>query len=138
MNNIVELKRLFSSYFELDPTIPNGIRWKDGVNNFSSKPAGTFDTSRGYYRTPVEKVKYKNTDIIKVLNTSINSDDDELVQNDMRILQESYRKACDLVIRLMITVNSLENEIEQLKNELDDERKKRPTSFQMDFSYRKM
>ena len=124
-----KLKGLFSYNFELDSSIPNGIRWKDQLSKSGRRPAGTFDPSRGYYRTSIDKVKYRNTEIIKILSMSF----DESIPEDLKTLQDSYREASDLIIRLKIALNRVEDDNQRLRNELADERKKWPSKFQLDF-----
>ena len=116
IEKLKKLKTLFSSNFELDPSIPNGIRWKD---QSGCRPAGTFDPARGHYRTSIDKTRYRNTEIIRILEMS----SDELIPDDLETLQKSYKKACDVILHLKIIVNRLENDYHRLRNELNDERK---------------
>ncbi len=70
----IELPSLdvLKEYFELDPTIPNGLRWKKKAskNTVIGNPAGR-ESVFGYWEVRLDKVLYKSHRIIYKIHTGV-------------------------------------------------------------------
>jgi hypothetical protein len=70
----IELPSLdvLKEYFELDPTIPNGLRWKRKAskNTVIGNPAGR-ESVFGYWEVRLDKVLYKSHRIIYKIHTGV-------------------------------------------------------------------
>ena len=109
--NITTLKQLF----EIDPSIPNGLRWKRASQRIHvGDPAGYFEPARGCYVSQLKGKVYLNHKIIyaltqeldysaiKVKFTHLNGDSKDNSIANIGLLKESFTPVYKTGTRLTI------------------------------------
>jgi hypothetical protein len=99
----------FSKYFQLDPSIPEGLRYKQ-TDFRAPKRAGSYDPKIDHYRVEFLGVTYKNSDIITSIENS-KTKKEEIEQNSLTFkikrdylketnsLDMALEKACESLLR---------------------------------------
>lgn len=115
-----------NKYFELDPSIPNGLRWKSWVRHVGSEPAGHLDKAKKYYRVVLKGVTYKNEDIVEALKKGTDYNRKmgkrlqlELLTKKNQDLKASFEEACFLIVKMKVAFDSVMEENEKLKEQLE-------------------
>lgn len=111
----------FSKYFQLDPSIPEGLRYKQ-TDFRTPERVGYYDPKIDNYRTEFLGVTYKNSDIIASIKNS-NTKKDEIVQNSLtfKIKRDYLKETGNLEMALEKACESLLNFKELIdKSQIED------------------